>query len=190
MQTVDSAKQFLLSRIVDQAAKDGIALSETEKRMFVFSEISPTPDLEANQRFEAECDDLEYERKIAKLLRHAYAHDKKSGVEEVWRENLKVLKKEDFYGLVMVDQAKIPRPKSYGSTLEPHFVVFTILELGIIGVAFGVLTNRIRSEFLASDIVRVAIIVLLLAAVWGLGKIYQRWTANRIAQRISHPDGT
>src|SRR5260221_9206583 len=107
-----AAKQFLLGRVVDQASKDGLSLSDIERRMFLFSETAPETDWEANETFEAEYDDAEYERKVTKLLRRAYAHDRKTS-EDNWREALETLQREDFYGLVMVDQAKIPRPKDY-----------------------------------------------------------------------------
>jgi hypothetical protein len=190
MQTVDSAKQFLLNRLIEQAAADGATLSEVEKRMFLFSELSPNPDWEANEKFEAEYDDLEYEKKVAKLLRHAYAHDKKAaeGVD-IWRDSLKALTKEDFYGLVMVDQAKIPRPKDYFSFFDPAFVAFTVLELAIVGLAFGVLSSRIRWRLLGSDTARLATFAFLVAAAWGLGNVYGRFQDSKAAERFSRKAG-
>src|SRR3954471_23291708 len=81
-ETVESAKQFLLNRLIQQASLDEIVLSDLEKRMFFFSELSANPDWEANEKFEAEYDDSEYEKKVAKLLRHAYSHDVKNPVCE------------------------------------------------------------------------------------------------------------
>jgi hypothetical protein len=155
METIESAKQFLLNRLIQQASLDEIVLSDIEKRMFLFSELSPNPDWEANEKFEAEYGDSEYEKKVAKLLRHAYAHDAKDSVtRSAWQECLKALSKEDFYGLVMVDQAKIPRPTSLLS-IVPKFdarsTFLLLLQLGILALAFGILLNHIAFRFLVSD---------------------------------------
>lgn len=72
-----AAKQFLLDRLLEQSQRDGVELSDIEKRMFLFSESSGETDWEANQRFEAEYNDTQYEAKIAKFLRHSYADAKK-----------------------------------------------------------------------------------------------------------------
>ena len=111
--TVDSAKNFLLSKIEVQALLDSVSLDEIEKRMFLFSEVSGTPDYEANDQFESEYDEEKYEHKVARLLRRSYARDKKTSIEKAeWAAALDALRAEAFYGLVMVDQAAIPRPKS------------------------------------------------------------------------------
>jgi hypothetical protein len=108
--TCDSAKQFLLSRLGEQASHDGIAIDEIEQRMFLFSESSGRPDLEANEELDKDYDSGAYESKVAKLLGRAYANDTKTEVGRAsWEAALRALGREDFYGLVMVDQARIPR---------------------------------------------------------------------------------
>jgi hypothetical protein len=111
MSTSESAKQFLLVKVLEQATLDGVSLSDIEKRMFFFSETSQNPpDFEASEKFDAEYDDDSYETKIAQLLKRAYARDKKlPDGKSVWKEHLSALANEDFYGLVMVDQAGIPQ---------------------------------------------------------------------------------
>jgi hypothetical protein len=76
--TSDSAKQFLLSKVTEQAASDGDALDEIERRMFLFSESSGSPDFEAQERFDRGYAHKTYESKITKLLRRCYAHDKRT----------------------------------------------------------------------------------------------------------------
>ena len=175
MQTVESAKQFLITRISEQAAADGIVLSDIEKRMFLFSEMSPNTDWEANEQFEKEFDDSEYENKIARLLRQAYASDKKNpGGERTWEESLETLSKEDFYGLVMVDLAKIPRHVDYLSFVSPRLVLFAVCEVIIFGAALGMLSNYFKLSFLTSDGLRLIIFVLLIAGGWELGEVYRR----------------
>jgi hypothetical protein len=142
-QTADSAKHFLLNRLLEQAEHDGETLSEIEQRMFLFSETSGgTPDYDASATFDAECDSSEYEAKIAKLLRRAYTRDKKSsGTKVCWEKYLEALRNEDFYGLVMVDQAGIPRAKpeifrakSDILKFAAEFGLFAAIEVVIIAV--------------------------------------------------------
>jgi hypothetical protein len=190
METVESAKQFLLNRLIQQASVDKIVLSDVEKRMFLFSELSADPDWEANEKFEAEYDDSEYEKKVAKLLRRAYSHDVKNHVaKNAWQGCLKALSKEDFYGLVMVDQAKISRPKNLSSLLSTFgagSVYLTLLQLGILTLAFGVLLNRIGSSVLVSDGSRLGGFLFLVAVDWGLGELYRRWDSKKAAAALEN----
>jgi len=39
-QTVESAKLFLLSKLDEQGLRDGVSLTDIEKRMFMFSEVA------------------------------------------------------------------------------------------------------------------------------------------------------
>jgi len=187
MQTVESAKQFLLNRLLEQASAAGISLSDLEKRMFLFSEVSQRPpDWEANERFEAECDQAEYERKIARLLRKAYAHDKKTaGSTEIWTESLKALAKEDFYGLAMLDQAKIPRPTSYASMLssflDPAFVTFAVFEFLIVALAFVNISGHPSLPFFGSDVARFFEFAVLIALAWQLGRVFGRFLLEKRA---------
>ena len=73
----DSAKQFLLSKLAEQASHDGLALDDIERRMFLFSE-SGRPDFDAKEKFETDYDSGEYESKVAKLLARSYERDKKN----------------------------------------------------------------------------------------------------------------
>jgi hypothetical protein len=50
--TSDSAKQFLLSKLTEQAMHDEVALDETEKTMFLYSESCGSPNLEAQEKFD------------------------------------------------------------------------------------------------------------------------------------------
>jgi len=172
---VDSAKQFLLNKVIEQASHDHAVLSHIEKRMFLFSEMASAPDWQANETFGAEYDCEEYERKIAKFLRRAYAHDKKtpSGTN-AWRECLESLKNEDFYGLVMVDLAKIPRPLSYWSWLTPKFIAFTIGELIVLALAFAALSDRFSWIPINSGWLRLFLFVLFVTLAWLLGEVYRR----------------
>jgi hypothetical protein len=147
--TADSAKQFLLSKLADRAHRDGIPLDKIERRMFLFSEIGGTPDLEAQEIFDRDYNNADYESKITKLLRSAYAHDRRMpGSKDEWKAALHALRNEDFYGLVMVDLARIPRAVDLARIPGTKMALWNFLlgmlpfaatELGIVVVGFFVI---------------------------------------------------
>jgi hypothetical protein len=104
-----AAKQFLISKIVEEAGVEQINLSEVEKKMLYFTEVHPSlPDIyEVNAQFERDYDSDKYEAKIAGLLKNARGRDRQSSPsrEQDWKDALDALKKEDHYILVMVGQA-------------------------------------------------------------------------------------
>lgn len=108
------AKEFLISRIVDQAQREAIPLSEVERKMLYFSETHWTlPDIgTVSEQFDGTYDQDEYEQKIARLVKEAYKcalrnHD---GEYERWQAAVRLLRKQDHYILVMIDQASL-RPR-------------------------------------------------------------------------------
>jgi hypothetical protein len=60
------AKEFLISRIVEEAKHENVALSEVERKMLYFSETDWTlPDImEVNEQFDRECNQDEYEKRL------------------------------------------------------------------------------------------------------------------------------
>jgi len=68
------AKEFLISKIVEEAIREGTVLSEIERKMLYFSETDWTlPDVSAvSDEFDRGYDQGEFESKIAGLVRHAY----------------------------------------------------------------------------------------------------------------------
>jgi hypothetical protein len=107
-QPVESAKQFLISKVLRQADSDGVMLTDFEKQMLNFSEgAASAADVEAVANFDSEYDSDAYEAKIARLLRRAYQHDAKLGQTHQWQDALNALRSEDWYILVMLQQAGI-----------------------------------------------------------------------------------
>jgi hypothetical protein len=107
-QPAQPAKLFLISKVLRQADSDGVLLSDLEKRMLNFSEGSASAaDIEAAENFDSEYDSDVYEAKIARLLRRAYRHDAKLGQKRQWHDALNALRNEDWYILVMLQQAGI-----------------------------------------------------------------------------------
>ena len=93
---------------MEQAVNDGIMLSDFEKRMLNFSEgTGSATDIEAAEQFENEYDSDAYEAKIAHLLRRAYQCDAKLGQQHRWEDAVRALQSEDWYILVMLQQAGI-----------------------------------------------------------------------------------
>jgi hypothetical protein len=106
------AKEFLISRIVAEAQRENVPLSEIERKMLYFSETAWTlPDMmEVNDEFDREYDQAEYEKKISHLIRNETKRLHKENPEEFasWISAARKLKKEDHYISVMIDGAGIP----------------------------------------------------------------------------------
>ena len=102
---VREAKDFLVQQTADQAERDGVPLSELEKRMMCFTESAETVEdpIELNEEFEAQYDTAEYETKIARLLGRAYKRLKNEDpvTARTWDVAVRELKQGDHYILVM-----------------------------------------------------------------------------------------
>ena len=117
---VDQAAEARLRRVVpprpvnaqaEQAQREGVPLSDLEKRMMCFTESDDAVEnpIALNEEFEAQYDTAEYEGKIAGLLGRAYNRLKAegSGAVKTWDESIKELKKGDHYILVMWAERRI-----------------------------------------------------------------------------------
>jgi hypothetical protein len=133
------AKEFLIGKIVAEAQREGVRLSEVERKMLYFSEAAWTlPDMmEVNDAFCREYDQAEYEDKIAKLIRNLRATvgaDK--GEREAWTEAARTLAREDHYLLVMISQAGATgRPRGDVLKLWATAVVITCVITAVISWA-------------------------------------------------------
>ena len=109
MMDAAAAKQFLISKVVQQVEIDHVPLTEIERKMLYFTELHPSlPDIyEVNAEFDRNYNSDTYEAKIANLLRTARACDSQQSPdgELEWRDALGALKNEDHYILVMTAQA-------------------------------------------------------------------------------------
>jgi len=100
--TAKEAKDFLVQQTAEQAALEGISVSDLEKRMmyFVENDVASCPNpVELNEEFEAQYDTAEYETKIASLLHHAYNRLKSDDPEKVshWDQAIRTLSSGDHY---------------------------------------------------------------------------------------------
>ena len=101
------AKEFLVARIVAEAQREGVLLSEIERKMLYFSETDRTlPDIDkVSEAFASQYDHDEYEKKITGLTHHARTRARKEDKPEfeAWAEAIRLLSKEDHYLLVMIN---------------------------------------------------------------------------------------
>lgn len=108
------AKEFLVSKIIDQAERDSVPLSEVERKMLYFSETDWTlPEISVvSEEFDRVCDQDEYEQKVANLIRRAYERALRARRVEYdeWWSAVQYLNKEDHYLLVIVNLAGL-RPR-------------------------------------------------------------------------------
>ena len=83
-ETERAAKEYLIERIVAEAKRGGVPLTEVERKMLYFTESGWTlPNiLEVNAAFERDYDDDEYERKIAELARRIEESDVVKGAQD------------------------------------------------------------------------------------------------------------
>jgi len=186
--TIESAKEFLLSKLSAQAEHDGASLDDIEKRMFLFSEASGDPDLDAQEAFDAKYDDKAYETKVAKLLRKAYASDKQANGAEGWRDALKALERQDFYGLVMMDAAKIPRSKAGLWEFVIGLLPLAITELGIFVIGFFVVFRPSVLGLNLPDWARWLAYPLFVWLLWYVGQVSSRIRMAKTVKRSQLPN--
>lgn len=144
------AKEFLVSKIVEEAPREGVPLSEVERKMLYFSETDWTlPDMmEVNEAFDREYDQDEYEKKIAQLVRHARARTRKENPQELedWKDAIGILSKEDHYILAMLEEGgvSVPNPPEISSGWR-FFGTLALATLAI-GLALSYLTRRFGEQ--------------------------------------------
>jgi hypothetical protein len=108
--TARDAKEFLVSRIITQSQREGVPLSEVERKMLYFSETAWTlPDIrEVNDAFDREYNQAEYEQKIGRLIRNHCTNARGDNREEfdAWTEAVSAIRREDHYLLVLIGAAE------------------------------------------------------------------------------------
>jgi hypothetical protein len=108
---VVKAKRFLINRIVDQAKRTNLPLTEVEARMLGFSSASANPaELDAAEIFHRDYNKENYEAKISRLFQDVYQIDKSMGRTEVWEQSLDALVDEDMYLAVIIRKTGLRHP--------------------------------------------------------------------------------
>src|SRR5579863_5148403 len=100
---VVKAKRFLINRIIDQAKRANLPLTEVEARMLGYSSASANPaELEAAAVFDRDYNKETFEAKISNLFQDVYQMDRSMGRTEVWEQSLDALVDEDMYLAVII----------------------------------------------------------------------------------------
>jgi hypothetical protein len=93
------AKEYLVSKIVEEAQRENVPLSEVERKMLYFTESGWTlPDImKVSEDFDREYDQVKYEQKIAKLVTKAYRSARKGSRDDYdrWWAAIRFLQRED-----------------------------------------------------------------------------------------------
>jgi hypothetical protein len=142
--TAKDAKDFLVRETAEQAALDGVSLSELEKRMMYFVENDPgscANPLDLNQEFEAQFDTAEYEAKIGRLLHHAFTRLKTEDSEKVrhWDQAIRTLSSGDHY-LPVLWSTKPPNERPLRDS-------FNLLAVGLFIAAVIILATFLAAKY-------------------------------------------
>ncbi len=106
------AKEFLVSRIIEEAQREQVSLSEVERKMLYFTESGRMPEdmMDASDSFDRDYDQDEYEEKVTKLIRKAAKRAHREKEYAAWWDAIRRLKRGDHYILVMIGAAGLRPP--------------------------------------------------------------------------------
>jgi len=172
---VAKAKEFLVDRVVDQARREKVSLSDVEVRMLGFSEpAASAAGTDTSSTFERDYDDEAYETKIALLLNHVYDRDVEGGLKADWDRHLDEIADEDLYLLVMLEKAGIM--KTTTSFLLPDWRMALNLIPTLIFIALGIVVafTPLGARLVPSIFIRLGILVLLWSAPFLIGWFRRR----------------
>lgn len=152
------AKEFLISKILAQADREKVSLTEVEHKMLYFSETGWTlPNImEVSDNFDREYNQNDYEKKIARLIRNETKRLKKDDGEEFasWIGAIRRLKKEDHYLSVMIDRAGIsagPVTDEWKGGILGLVIVGAIVALGrllyYVGGPYSLRTGQLYDKY-------------------------------------------
>jgi len=129
---IREAKVFLASRIAEEADREGIPLTEIERKMLYFSTTGWTlPDMdEVHAEFERDCDRTLYEKRMARLIRRLRLRIRAAGKEdyETWKRSIEDLRDGDHYVFALIAAAQ---PKGEVTRL----IITALVVIGVMLVA-------------------------------------------------------
>src|ERR1700733_4234743 len=132
------AKEYLIAQVVEEARQENVELSDVERKMLYFTELYETiPDIqEVSDQFDREYDRVEYEAKIAGLLKNARERVGKESTDgaERWKQAEKDLRNEDHYLIVMLRQAQ-ETPSGSSSGGWSGGGLGCLIGVGLVGIA-------------------------------------------------------
>jgi hypothetical protein len=132
------AKEFLITKIVWEAQREGMPLSEIERKMLYFSETAWTlPDImETSDFFDRDYDRSTYEQKIGTLAHKFCAEARKSNRDDFdsWQEAVRTISSEDHYLLVLIKSSKTSTDSPLADRLKLVTLAFLITLLIMLGI--------------------------------------------------------
>jgi hypothetical protein len=162
---VQDAKEYLISRILAQADRDGVSLSDIERKMLYFSEAGWTlPNMMAiSEDFDSTYNHGEYEEKIGEVIRHIHSLPKERSDNQSWNDAVHRLRSEDHYLLVLIDGASKARVNR-SPTDALRLIVAAIFTIAVLLTATFVVYSRIGNENI-SKLIIMAVFVVTIALV-------------------------
>jgi hypothetical protein len=129
---IREAKMFLASRIADEADREGIPLTEIERKMLYYSETGWTlPDMAKVQAvFDRDYDRVLFQSRMTRLIRRARSRlmDGDTAEYETWQRAIQELRGQDHYVLALIAAA----PPTGEIT---RLVITALVIIGVIVVA-------------------------------------------------------
>ena len=127
------AKEFLVSRIIEEAQREQVSLSDVERKMLYFTVSGRMPEdmVDASDSFDRDYDQDEYEEKVTKLVRTAATRARREKEYATWWDAIRRLKRGDHYILVMIGAAGLRPPHDNLKLLGTGLAVVCSLVLAI-----------------------------------------------------------
>lgn len=124
------AKQFLADKIIAEADREGLPLSNIERRMLLFSVDEPETMEGFPENVSMDVDEA-YEKKITALLKAAYARDKDiPGEGQNYKDAYDKLAEGDHYISVMAGSVlDVTKPRDW--------LIYVAIGLGIVGIVIA-----------------------------------------------------
>lgn len=137
--TIRGAKDYLASQIAQQAERDGVPLTEVERKMLYFTETGWTlPDMKkVSAEFDKDYDQPTYEQRIGGLIDRIQSNAKLQNQrdQQTWNAAVKKLSNGDHYLLVLVDGA-VSVPRGAKHNLKILFIAAALFALAAVDMAF------------------------------------------------------
>jgi hypothetical protein len=172
---VTKAKDFIVERIVNEARRGNVSLTDLEVQILGFAEPSASAgNKEAAAVFGHDFDHEAYESKIAQLLNNVYERDLEGGLKPDWDRHLDEIADEDMYLLVMLERAGIM--KTTTSLILPDWRMARGLVPTLIFVALGIVAafTPFGARLVPSIFLRLGILVVLWSAPFLIGWLRKR----------------
>jgi hypothetical protein len=172
--TVRDAKNYLIDQILAQADREGIALTEIERKMLYFSETGSTlPDImNINREFDENYDQNEYEKKIVKLIQGIYRRHK-SNPDDSWDDAVSRLRTEDHYLLVMVESAFHEPSRSRRGDIV-RLILAVIFILAVMFPLIFFIHAHIENPTIAKLTAQIALLALIVLVVYLANLSYRK----------------